>query len=81
MTNLVSIEGKTRPAEVNESIVKMLSDALTQAEEGKIIGLAMALVHSDGYVSSMAAETDCFYKTVGAVAQLQFSLLQEHDED
>lgn len=78
MADLVSIEGKTRPAKLQGDVVAILERALGEAKEGKIVSVALAILCSDGDVEVIASPTDHFYKMVGALGQLQFDMMTGH---
>ncbi len=75
MIKLISIDGLTRPAEINTSIVKVLADALDQAKSGKVTAVAIAAINDDGSVSCVSSETDCIHTMLDAVEQLQLGLM------
>lgn len=68
MSNIVEL--KTRPAEVNESVIARLEEALTEAREGKIACVALAFMNQDGSIGSSWSETDNFPVLLGSIARL-----------
>lgn len=78
---LVSLEGKTRPDQVNKSIIEMLTDWLEQAKAGEFKAVVIAAVTSDRGSQYAASESDCIHEMLGALAMLQYSMMKKYDED
>jgi hypothetical protein len=72
MSNLVEL--KTRPAEINASVIARLEEVLAEAREGKIAAVAIAGVYSDGSTAQVWSQTDDFGKLLGAVARLEYRI-------
>lgn len=68
MTNVVEL--KTRPAEINESVVARIEEILAKAKQGEITAVAIAGVDLDGSISCSWSETDDFGRLLGSVARL-----------
>lgn len=81
MAELLSLEGRTRPAQVNSSVVSMLTDILKEAQEGRIVSVALVSLDSDLSVSTWVSETDNFYRLLGGIEQMKFNMLTKHDAD
>lgn len=74
---IISIEGRTRPAEVNQAVVAALETWLEQAKAGTLIGVALAGVNNDGTTSTEITQSDRYHHLVSAVTIMQFRLLDE----
>lgn len=81
VAEVVSIEGRTRPAEVNQSIIDLLERLLTDARNGEIVGIAGVSLMTGGDVATFSSENDSFYKLVGAIEQLKFEMFARHADE
>jgi hypothetical protein len=79
MGELLSIEGKTRPAEINAGIIETLEDWLADARNGDIKSLLMVRVDvDDSFIISIPAN-DCTLQLLGAVEFAKHDLIAGHD--
>lgn len=81
MTKLVSIEGRTRSGQVNQSIVEMLTEWLEEAKAGKFKAIVIAALKPGGGSQIGASQSDCVHEMLGALAMLQFAMMKKYDED
>lgn len=61
---------KTRPAEVNESTVKVLEGILELARAGKIVSVAIATVSDDNCTGRAWSQTDSYGMMLGSITLL-----------
>lgn len=76
MADLLSID----PEPQGRSVQSTLKDILSDARDGKISAVAIAIVHRDGSVSQAWSELHSVPAMLGAVARLTHHLNHEMDE-
>lgn len=74
---LVSIEGRTRSAEVNSDVVRILKEWLERAESGDLVQVSICGVNADHSTRSESSMCDCFQLALAAVTVLQHRMLEE----
>lgn len=80
MPKLLTIEGRTGRAEINQSIVEMLTGCLEEAKRGELKAIAITAIAVDGGSRIYKSQSDCFHAMLGAMAMLQFTMMKQHDE-
>ena len=75
------VELKTRPREVNQSIIEVLEAVLQEAREGCVAEVAIALVRPNGAANTSWSETDNAAALVGAITLCANRLSRRLDDD
>lgn len=81
MSNLVSIEGKTRRGQINQQVIEMLREWLASADSGEVVGVMIVGTCADGSTNTSATDGDDFQRMLGAIEILKARLLRRHLED
>lgn len=77
---LTPINGQARPGE-KESAIEMLETVLEQAKEGRVAGVAIAVVRPNGACNSSHSETYSAPALLGAVTLLNYRLLRYIEDE
>ena len=71
---IVSLSGKATLAEPDPCVIAKLEAALDDARAGRIDGLAMTLISSDGYIKTNWAGKATVTELLGAVSRMEFAM-------
>lgn len=70
---------KTRPTQVQETVIARLTAALKAAKKGELVTVGICGIARDGSVWSSWSETDDFAKLLGAVSRLGYRINATQD--
>jgi hypothetical protein len=68
------------PEPLGASVIDTLKEAITDAENGAISSIGLAIVYRDGTVGTAWSEVPSMGLMVGAAARLQWRLIEAQDD-
>lgn len=80
MKTLALVTAPTAAEEVRQSVIEVLKEMLTLAEEGHVDGVAVILSHIDGTWTDRGSETMEFSKMIGRFEIMKHRWITQHLE-
>lgn len=78
MANIVAL--KTRADQTNEDAISVLKEFLQDAEKGEIVSIAIAAIEPGGSSRTSVSKCDHLQQLLGALAILQFRMIESRDQ-